>query len=344
MTSERDIGIIGMGMRLPDSIRRNDDPIFDYLRKHHPDGQNLFTGYDRRHVLAEGEGVLDILAPAARMAIDDAGLTPDQIDLVMGTVSPSTFLLPSDLFALHNLLKLPQTTATLPIVNDFNNFNAALTLADTMVRAGRARNILIAIGGGWTRIMDYRSPQSISAADGAAAVVVGLAGKRQQPRWRYVDAEVVAEQQNFGEMYLIGDRRQAPTSYEVGSPSDPDPLGEDWTGPYFHITDAGLAAFSSFGAVTALLAVTRLLQRQGIPASDVTLTGHQASQKLIDAWQKAISPKSMFFTIADAGNMTVANIPVNLCLLQPQVKTPWVVALGLAPDMTANAILLKSPQ
>ena len=341
--AEHNVGVIGMANRLPDAIRTNDDPIFDWLRKHHPEGQGLFTGYDKRHVLAEGETVLDILTPAARMAIDDAGLEPSQIDILMGCVSPSTFILPPDLFALNRQLKLPETTPTIPIANDFNNFNVSLALADAMVRAGRARNVLIAIGGGWTRVMDYRSPQSVSAADGAAAVVVGAAARDHQPRWRLVDAEVIAREQNFGDMYLVGDRRQTPKSTDIGSPSDPDPLGRDWTGPYYHVTASGLKDFGSFGGVTALLAVTRLLQRQGIAASDVTFTGHQASQTLLDMWQKALAPRAMFQTLAQFGNMTVANIPVNLCLMQGQVTTPWVVALGLAGDMSAYAVLLRSP-
>jgi hypothetical protein len=55
---ESSIGIIGMARRLPDNIRTNNDPIFDWIHKHHPDGEGLFTGYDKRHVLAEGDIVL----------------------------------------------------------------------------------------------------------------------------------------------------------------------------------------------------------------------------------------------------------------------------------------------
>jgi len=78
----------------------------------------------------------------------------------------------------------------------------------------------------------------------------------------------------------------------------------------------------------ALLAVRRVLQRQGIAAADVTLTGHQASQKLLDIWQKSLAPGAMFHTIAEFGNIRSPH-PVNLCLMQDTVRTPWVVALGL---------------
>ncbi len=172
--TESCIGIIGMAQNLPADIRTNDDKIFDWLREHHPNGQGLFTGYDKRHVLAEGQTVLDILVPAARAAIADAGLDISQIDIVMGCLSPNTYFVPPDLFALTRDLKLSERTLTIPLANDFSNFNVGLALADAMIRAGRARNILLAIGGGWTTIMDYHTPQSVSAADGAAAAVVGV--------------------------------------------------------------------------------------------------------------------------------------------------------------------------
>jgi 3-oxoacyl-[acyl-carrier-protein] synthase III len=339
---DRSIGIIGIASRLPDAIRLNDDPIFDWLRAHPPKGTDLFTGYEKRHVLSEGETVLDILVPAAKMAIDDAGLEPPQIDMVIGCVSPSTFILPSDLFALTQRLKLPETTLTIPLGNDFNNFNVGVALADALVKSGRARNILVAVGGGWTRIMDYRKAQSVSAADGAAAAVVGLSRAHHQPRWTVVDTEVIAQEQNFGDMYLIGDVRGTLPGPGVGSPSDPDPLLADWTGPYYHVTDDGLLHFGTFGGGMAPIAVQRLLQRQCIDASDVTFTGHQASQRLLDAWKTALKPGAMFQTLAQFGNMTVANIPVNLCAMQGTSGLPWVVTLGLAGDMHAHAMLLRS--
>jgi 3-oxoacyl-[acyl-carrier-protein] synthase III len=334
--TESSIGIIGMAKNLPADIRTNDDPIFDWLRQHPPPGQDLFTGYEKRHVLAKGQTVLDILVPAAREAITDAGLESDQIDVVIGCISPNTYFVPPDLFALTRNLKLSERTLTIPLANDFSNFNVGVALADAMVRAGRARNILVAIGGGWTTIMDYHTPQSVSAADGAAAAVVGVAAPGRQPRWRLVDTEVIAQEQNFGDMFLIGDRRQVPPA------SDSSPQAQDWTGPYYHVTQSGLQHFSTFGGKTAPLAVSRLLQRQGIDSKQVTLTGHQASQKLLDIWKQTLQPGAMFFTLAEYANMTVANIPVNLCLMQGKVSTPWVVALSLAGDMHAHAMLLRT--
>src|SRR5258707_5238929 len=109
---ESSIGIIGMARQLPDTIRTNDDPIFDWIHKNRPDGEGLFTGYDKRHVLAQGETVLDILTPAARMAIYDAGLETRQIDIVIGCISPNTYFVPAGPVLLTPQLELPRNTPT----------------------------------------------------------------------------------------------------------------------------------------------------------------------------------------------------------------------------------------
>lgn len=336
-----DVGILGLGHRVPDQVRTNDDPIFSWLKEHVPDYGALFFGYAERRILAQGETVLDILVVAARMAIDDAGLAVADIDVVIGCAVPNTYVAPADLFALADRLGLRETSMTLPLSNDFSNFTTGVVLADALIRAGRARNVLVAVGAGYARAVDYRTPQAISAADGAGAVVVGRAADASSPRWTIVDQEVVAREANFGQMFLAGDRRTLSTPSGPGDKSTPDPLALDFSAPYFHITEEGMKSFVSFGAETAPIAVQKVLARQGIASSDVTLTGHQASMRLFEAWEKVIKPASVFQTVKMLANMTSASIPVNLSLMTGQVSTPYLVALTLAPDMHAHALLLR---
>ena len=75
--------ILGTGYSVPSTIRTNDDPIFDWLKKNNPAGTKLFTGYDKRHILAKDQTLIDIIKPAALFAMDQAGVTADQIDLLL---------------------------------------------------------------------------------------------------------------------------------------------------------------------------------------------------------------------------------------------------------------------
>ncbi len=336
-----DVGITGLGHRVPDQIRKNDDPIFDWLKANVPDWDKLFTGFVERRILAKGENVIDILEPAARMALEDAELTPEQVDLLIGDISPATFVTPDDLFALKHRLGLSDATLTIPVRNAFSNFNVSVVLADALIRAGRARNILVAVGTGWSRAVNYRTQESISAGDGAAAVVVSLVEPPHSPRWTVVDQQVITREVNFGEMAFRADLRGRIEPSGPGDDSTPDPLSFNFTGPYFHITDAGLKNFTGFGAETAPLAVQQVLARQNIASSDVTLIGHQASMRLFSVWEQIIKPAGVFQTVGLLANMTAASIPVNFALLQGQVATPYLAALSLAPDMHAHTLLLR---
>src|SRR5581483_4300872 len=95
-----------------------------------------------------------------------------------------------------------------PLQNDFSNFNAALYVADALVRAGRIRNALVVVAGSWTRYVDYHTPQSVSASDGAGAAVI--ASSEAAGRFEVVDAETTTDASWFGTMYMQGDRVRGP--------------------------------------------------------------------------------------------------------------------------------------
>ena len=72
---------------------------------------------------------------------------------------------PNELSHLHQMLGMPQSTYVVPLNNEFSNFNAGLLFADAFIQAGRAKNILVVIGGNWTQHVNYHTVQSVSAAD-----------------------------------------------------------------------------------------------------------------------------------------------------------------------------------
>jgi 3-oxoacyl-[acyl-carrier-protein] synthase-3 len=379
--------IIGFGYKVPDAIRRNDDPIFaylnelkDYLERSSSarpamtaeaelevtslvsgTSKSPFYGYETRHVLGRFEKLVDIMKPAAEEALETAKVEPKDIDLLLGCASVSEYIVPSDLYELHKELGLPTSTLAVPFANDFSNFSVALLHADALIRTGHAHTILIAIGGNWSRAVDYHTLQAYSAGDGAAAVVVGRrpAIERWQT-WTVVDKEVLANSGNFGTMYLSDVLNTEPTKcrqrclpFNKSRPLPLMPTSSLCSTPCFHITPAGAKQFHDFGQDRAWIPAVNLLQRKGIPSDQITLIGHQASDALSDAWEKKIRPGYFFKTTKYYANMTVANLPVNLALaLSPfktqerdtmdleEVSTPYVVLLALGPDMHAHALLL----
>ncbi len=328
--------ILGLGYFVPPNLRTNDDPIFDWIHEYltkNPSVSNPFQGYNTRVVLGPGEDLMTMMFPAAMNALQAANLQPSDIDMLLGYASVSPYANPNELSHLHQMLEMPQSTYVVPLNNEFSNFNAGLLFADALIKAGRAKNILVVVGGNWTRHVDYHTLQSVSAADGAGAAVVGLSA--DPTLWQVVDQNTVTVTSYFGSMFMQGQK------YEQVPPKD----GRQalWSDSFFQITAEGMKGFGQFGGQIAPTAVTELLARNNIGPKTWALIAHQASTVLFEMWQKQLQPAQMIETIANFANMTVANIPVNLAwsVANDPVSQNNLVLFALSPDMHANALLLQ---
>ena len=318
--------IVGAGWAVPANIRTNDDPIFDWIKKHNPDGSKLFTGYKERRVLADGEGLDTLLVPAAMRALERAGMGPGDVDLLLGTGSVSRFETPDEVARLHAAIGMGPRTWIVPLHDDFSNFNAGLYFADALIRAGRIRTALVIAAGNWTRYVDYHTAQSVSAADGAGAAVISAKGA--PGTFEVVDSETSTDTSWFGTMFMRGD--------EVHH--DGQRL---FTPATFHITPAGQEGFQTFGVNEPPAAAKRIMARHGLTGKDISLVSHQASSVLLEAWQKAIEPAYYLQTLEQFANMTVANIPLDFAYYFDRIETDWVVLLAIGVEMHTNALLLR---
>lgn len=317
--------IVGTGWAVPSHVRTNDDPVFDWLKQHYPHGMELFQGYDQRRVLGPGEDLDTIMLPAARDAIQRSGVAAQDIDLVLGTASVSAAQTPDDVASLPAKLGLSPRCWVLPLRDDFSNYNAGLVLADSMIRAGRAKHALVVCAGNWTRYVDYHTPQAVSASDGAGAAVVSA---RRAGCFSVVDSETSTDASYFMSMYMKGDELS-----HHGKPL--------FTPETFHITDKGQEGFKTFGETEPPKCALRLLERHGLSGKDVALMSHQASSVLMDAWGKAIGPGQYLQTLEKFANLTVANIALDVAYFHDRIERDWLLLLAIGIEMHTNALLLR---
>lgn len=329
MPDDERVAIIGTGFAVPPHVRKNDDPIFDWLRSNHPAGEDLFQGYEERRVLGPGETVSSLMVAAAHQALARAALEPSSIDALLGYGSVSEYITPNNLAQVHAELGLPSRALVLPVADEFTNFNSSILLADSLIRVGQARTILIVCGCNWTQFVHYHTPPSTSAGDGSGAAVVGVT--TDPTRFRLIAHEHLVSSGDYGAMYMQGD-----VAGECGEPPPPC-----YSSPYFHLTERGQAAFGRFGANEAPTAVTRLLANQHIDGSQVSVLCHQASTKLLGPWRDTIKPHRLIDTLEQYANMTLATIPVNLALFADEIATDYLVLFGLGIQLHASALLLE---
>jgi 3-oxoacyl-[acyl-carrier-protein] synthase-3 len=349
----RRCAITGRGHALPATVRGNDDPVFNWLRQHDADHWDAyFNGYDKRHVLAAGQTLIDLMQAAAQQALDQAGLKATDVDLLTGFASVSEFIMPNELAALHERLGLPERCWVLPVNNEYSNFNAGLVLADALLRSGQIANALVVCGGNWSRHVDYHVGAAASAADGAGAAV--LQHTDDAASFRVVDWQALTQTRSatltpgqpastWGNMTMRTDCVTNPASAVLQTAAQGGPLSDPglYTQPYFHLTDAGMAEFKGFGVSGPVAVAKQLLQRNALPGSEVTIICHQTSRYLLDQWAAQIQPHKLIDTLSTLANMTVANIPVNLSACFDQIETDHLLLLGIGAELHSHALLLR---
>ena len=326
--------IIGTGWSVPATIRTNDDPIFDWLKQNFPT-QKMFEGYKERRVLQPYEELIDIMVPAALMALDNANKKPADIDILLGLGSISEYIQPNTLSQVHKELGLKPGAWVIPIGNDYSNYASCLLMADALIKAGRAENILICIGDNWTRNVDYHTPQSISAADGAGAAVLSISDDAS--KWYVADYYTVTDSTYYGSMFTGG--------VELTANPPIDGYTNVYSPHFFQIMPEGLKGFAAFGEQVALTAVQKLLKKNNLTGADITFMPHQTSSALIDYWLKQMNPQpaQCLTTLAEFANVTVATHALNMAWFEENnaIEKDCLVIMALGPDMHCNAMLLK---
>src|SRR3954452_14285836 len=165
--------ILGTGRYVPAQVVTNAEiearvaTTDGWIRQH--------TGIERRHVAADGEITSDMAAAAGRAAIEGAGLTVADLDMIiLATVSGDT---PMPATAVHVQQKLgADLIPSFDVGASFAGFLYAMTIADQFISAGTYKTILVVGADLMSRRVDPSDRvTSPLFGDGAGAVVLGPA-------------------------------------------------------------------------------------------------------------------------------------------------------------------------
>jgi 3-oxoacyl-[acyl-carrier-protein] synthase-3 len=285
--------IAGTGSYLPEKILTNAD--LTRLVDTSDEWIRSRTGIERRHVAAEGETTTDLAEHAARRAIEAAGLTAADVDLIcVGTTTPD-LVFPNVGTLLQDRLGITRTCPAFSLEAACTGFMYALSVADKFVRLGDAKCALVVGAETLTRIVDWSDRGTcVLFADGAGAVILtpseepGIISTRLHSDGRYKDLL----------MY-------------------PDGVSKG-----FHLVREGKAGVQMKGNEVYKVAVntlghlvTETLNANNIPKDSLDwLIPHQANIRIIEAIARRLDlPMSrVIVTIADQGNTSAASVPLAL--------------------------------
>ena len=162
--------IAGTGSYLPKKIMTNAE--LELLVDTSDEWIRTRTGIEQRHVAAEDETTTDLAEHASRRAMEDAGVTASDIDLIcVGTTTPDLVFpnvgtLLQDRLGIHGCPAFSLEAAC-------TGFVYALSVADKFVRLGESKCALVVGAETLTRIVDWNDRGTcVLFADGAGAVIL----------------------------------------------------------------------------------------------------------------------------------------------------------------------------
>jgi 3-oxoacyl-[acyl-carrier-protein] synthase III len=162
--------IIGTGSYLPEKILTNFD--LEKMVDTSDEWIRSRTGIEERHIASDDEATSDLAYRAALAAIENAGLTPADIDFVLvGTTTPD-LIFPNVACLLQEKLGIRGSPA-FSIEAACSGFLYSLIVADQFVRSGQSKRALVIGAETMSRIIDWTDRETcVLFGDGAGAVIL----------------------------------------------------------------------------------------------------------------------------------------------------------------------------
>ncbi len=248
------------------------------------------TGIRARYIAGDGETTATLATDAARRALAAAGMDASAVDLIILATATPDQTFPASATKVQALLGIDDCVA-FDVAAVCSGFLYALSVAESMIRAGSAATALVIGAETFSRILDWDDRGTcVLFGDGAGAVVLGAADDGRG---------ILASK-------LHADGRHNQLLYVDGGPSTTGTVGK--------VRMVGPAVFKH--AVTNLATVlTETLAAAGLTTADVDwVVPHQANARILDATAKklGLDPAKVVVTVDQHANTSAASVPLAL--------------------------------
>jgi 3-oxoacyl-[acyl-carrier-protein] synthase-3 len=285
--------VIGCGMGLPANIVTNDDlakkieTSDEWIRER--------TGIRQRYIAADGEKTSDLAVAAAREALSDAGIDAGELDMIVCATTTPDQSFPATATVVQSRLGMTRGAA-FDVQAVCSGFIYGLAVADSMIRTGAARTILLIGAETMSRLLDWNDRTTcVLFGDGAGAVVL-------QAHTGVGDNS----DQGVLNTRLFSDGRLHDMLYADGGVSSTQTTGK--------LRMQGKEVFKH--AVTNIAAaIVASSEAAGLQIADIDwFVPHQANQRILDGTAKklGIDPARVISTVASHGNTSAASVPLAL--------------------------------
>lgn len=288
--------IVGTGSYLPEKVLSN----FDLEKQIDTSDEWIVTrtGIRERRIAAEGEFTSDLATNAARKALEMAGVTPDQIDLIIVGTITGDFPWPATACLVQQKLGCKAAFA-FDVSAACSGFVYALSAASKYLESGSAKRALVIGAEVLSRIIDWQDRNTcVLFGDGAGAVVL----EATEGEHGILSTHLHSDGNYWELLYQAGFGSRTPASQE----------GLDQRVNYLKMHGNEV-----FKVAVRMLSEVALeaLDANGMKPEDVKLfIPHQANRRILEATAKRVgfSDNQVFINVDRYGNTSGATIPVAL--------------------------------
>ena len=325
--TEKAVGIIGIGSFVPEKILTNKD--LEKIVDTNDEWISERTGIKVRHIVADGENTSDIAAKAAERALKDAGLTADDIDLIVVATATPDMLFPATACLVQNKLKAGKAAAY-DLAAGCSGFMYAIVTASQFIKTGLYKHVLVIGAESLSRILDWTDRNTcVLFGDGAGAVVLG-----EVPEGYGILGSNLGADGSGGDLLCL----------PAGGTSRP--ATEATVRERLHFVHMAGNEVFKFAVKVMGEAALNALEHAQIDTSEVDwLIPHQANIRIIQSAAKRLKMpmEKVIVNVDRYGNTSSASIPIALeeAIHDGRIKSGQVIAMvGFGAGLTwASAVM-----
>ena len=280
------------------------------------------TGIRARYIAGEGETTASLATEAARRALEHAGIAATEIDLIVLATAPPDQTFPSSATKVQATLGIPDCIA-FDVHAVCTGFLYALSVADSMLRAGNGQKALVIGAETFSRILDWEDRTTcVLFGDGAGALVLGA---------EETEGGILATK-------LHADGRHNDLLFVDGGPSTTGTVGK--------LRMKGREVFRH-AVVNLADVLTEVLAEAGLNAADVDwVVPHQANARILDATARKLGlpAEKVVVTVDRHANTSAASVPLafDTAVKDGRIKRGDIVVLeAMGGGFTWGAAALR---
>lgn len=314
--------VTGVGSALPKRIMTNHDLSKIVDTSHEWIVER--TGIHARHIADDSETTRTLAVDAARKAMAAAGVTAEDIDLIVLATSTPDQTFPATATLVQADLGI-RKGAAFDVQAVCSGFVYALVTADALIKAGQAKHALVIGSETFSRILDWTDRTTcVLFGDGAGAFV--LSAKEGDGTTGVLAAKLRADGRFHDKLYVDG------------GPSTTKTVG--------HLRMEGKEVFKH-AVVNIASVMDEVMQKANVKPDDIDwFVPHQANRRILDSTAKklGLAEDRIVLTLDKHGNTSAASIPLafDVAVKDGRIKPGHLVLLeAMGGGFTWGAALVQ---